>query len=98
MVGAVEDRCLHVLALALVGFGIEQLDQVASHWTRLWQQGADTIACTIEANLGKGATATVYRVAYAGKTRALQPGVAVITPRQCAQIKHFFATPGPGQQ
>ena len=32
------------------------------------------------------------------KTRALQPGVAVITPRQCAQIKHFFATPGPGQQ
>ena len=30
------------------------------------------------------------------KTRALSPGVAVITPRQCAQIKHFFATPGPG--
>ena len=38
----------------------------------LWRLGQHSIECMIEEVLGKGATAIVYRVNYAGLTRALK--------------------------
>jgi serine/threonine protein kinase len=38
----------------------------------LWQLGTERVSCHVEKLLGKGATATVYKVSYANKVRALK--------------------------